>query len=68
MEAENRLLVSINRFKRSTFICKRRYLFEHQNLNTITEKQLRKIRGKDIAMIMQQGTRAFDPSTKVGSK
>ncbi|MEJ7304077.1 ATP-binding cassette domain-containing protein, partial [Staphylococcus caprae] len=27
--------------------------FEHQNLNTITEKQLRKIRGKDIAMIMQ---------------
>ena len=42
--------------------------FEHQNLNTITEKQLRKIRGKDIAMIMQQGTRAFDPSTKVGKQ
>ncbi len=35
---------------------------------SLSESQLKKYRGKDIAMVMQQGSRAFDPSTTVGKQ
>ena len=42
--------------------------FENQNLIHLSKRDLRHKRGKDIAMVMQQGTRAFDPSTPVGKQ
>lgn len=42
--------------------------FDSQHLASLSDRQLRALRGKDIAMIMQQGTRAFDPSAKVGKQ
>lgn len=42
--------------------------FENQNLMHLSKRDLRHKRGKDIAMVMQQGTRAFDPSTPVGKQ
>lgn len=42
--------------------------FDGHNLLALSESQLRKYRGQAIAMVMQQGARAFDPSTKVGKQ
>ncbi len=39
-----------------------------QSMLSLSETQLKKYRGKDIAMVMQQGSRAFDPSTTVGKQ
>lgn len=42
--------------------------FDGIDMLKLSEHQLKKHRGKDIAMIMQQGSRAFDPSTTVGKQ
>lgn len=42
--------------------------FDGHNLLALSERQLRQYRGQAIAMVMQQGARAFDPSTKVGKQ
>ncbi len=41
-------------------------LFKGENLNDLTEKQMRVKRGKQLCLIMQNGMRAFDPSCVVG--
>lgn len=42
--------------------------FENENLMHLSQKELRSQRGKHIAMVMQHGARAFDPSAKVGKQ
>ena len=42
--------------------------FENENLMHLSQKDLRSQRGKHIAMVMQHGARAFDPSAKVGKQ
>ena len=42
--------------------------FDGKPMLSLSEAQLKKYRGKDIAMVMQQGSRAFDPSTTVGKQ
>ncbi|MBO1919735.1 ABC transporter ATP-binding protein [Staphylococcus xylosus] len=42
--------------------------FNNVQMLTLSEMQLKKHRGKDIAMVMQQGSRAFDPSSTVGKQ
>ena len=37
------------------------------NLSQLSEKEMRKVRGKRLCMIMQNGMRAFDPSRPVGT-
>ena len=37
------------------------------NLSELPEKEMRKVRGKRLCMIMQNGMRAFDPSRPVGA-
>lgn len=37
------------------------------NLSQLTEKEMRKVRGRRLCMIMQNGMRAFDPSRPVGA-
>ncbi|ANU11212.1 nickel import ATP-binding protein NikD [Planococcus antarcticus DSM 14505] len=41
-------------------------LFKGENLNQLSEKELRKKRGKNLCMILQNGMSAFDPSCVVG--
>ncbi|WP_166240209.1 staphylopine uptake ABC transporter ATP-binding protein CntD [Paenibacillus turpanensis] len=41
-------------------------LFKGENLAQVSEKEMRKKRGKQLCMIMQNGMRAFDPSCVVG--
>ncbi|MDQ0059316.1 staphylopine uptake ABC transporter ATP-binding protein CntD [Paenibacillus harenae] len=41
-------------------------LFKGENLNHLTEKEMRKRRGKNLCLILQNGMRAFDPSCVVG--
>ncbi|WP_457831043.1 ATP-binding cassette domain-containing protein, partial [Staphylococcus aureus] len=43
-------------------------IFDGTPMLSLSESQLKKYRGKDIAMVMQQGSRAFDPSTTVGKQ
>lgn len=43
-------------------------IFDGTSMLSLSEAQLKKYRGKDIAMVMQQGSRAFDPSTTVGKQ
>ncbi len=43
-------------------------LFEGKNLLKIEEKEFRKLRGKDIAMIFQEPMSALNPSLKCGSQ
>ncbi len=43
-------------------------IFDGTSMLSLSESQLKKYRGKDIAMVMQQGSRAFDPSTTVGKQ
>lgn len=45
-----------------------RIWFQGEALHHMSEKQLRKIRGRRIAMIMQQGATAFNPSFNVGTQ
>lgn len=42
-------------------------LFKGENLNNLSEKQLRKKRGKQVCMILQNGMGAFEPSCVIGS-
>ena len=42
--------------------------FESVDMLKLHDKQLKQYRGKEIAMIMQQGSRAFDPSSPVGQQ
>lgn len=42
--------------------------FENENLMHLSQKDLRSQRGKHIAMVVQHGARAFDPSAKVGKQ
>lgn len=42
--------------------------FESVDMLKLHDKQLKQYRGKEIAMIMQQGSRAFDPSSPVGKQ
>ncbi|MBT2829895.1 ABC transporter ATP-binding protein [Staphylococcus coagulans] len=42
--------------------------FQDQNLHQASEQELRKIRGRRIAMIMQQGGTAFNPTFTVGTQ
>ncbi|WP_338555547.1 ABC transporter ATP-binding protein [Paenibacillus sp. KS-LC4] len=41
-------------------------LFNGVNLSELSEKEMRKKRGKQLGMILQNGMRAFDPSCMVG--
>ncbi|MFE4569690.1 staphylopine uptake ABC transporter ATP-binding protein CntD [Paenibacillus chitinolyticus] len=41
-------------------------LFDGVNLSELPEKEMRKRRGKQLCMILQNGMRAFDPSCVVG--
>jgi len=41
-------------------------LFRGENLSELSEKEMRKMRGKHLCMILQHGMRAFDPSCVVG--
>lgn len=41
-------------------------LFKGENLNQISEKEMRKRRGKNLCMILQNGMSAFDPSCVIG--
>lgn len=43
-------------------------IFDGTSMLSLSESQRKKYRGKDIAMVMQQGSRAFDPSTTVGKQ
>ncbi|MFE1625165.1 staphylopine uptake ABC transporter ATP-binding protein CntD [Brevibacillus reuszeri] len=42
-------------------------ILEGINLSELPEKEIRKLRGKRLCMIMQNGMRAFDPSRPVGA-
>ncbi|MFJ8260155.1 staphylopine uptake ABC transporter ATP-binding protein CntD [Peribacillus asahii] len=41
-------------------------LFKGENLNDIPEREMRKRRGKNLCMILQNGMSAFDPSCVIG--
>ncbi|CAM4459716.1 staphylopine uptake ABC transporter ATP-binding protein CntD [Paenibacillus tarimensis] len=41
-------------------------LFQGENLSLLSEKEMRRKRGKNLCMILQNGMRAFDPSSKLG--
>ncbi|MDR9796559.1 ABC transporter ATP-binding protein [Aeribacillus pallidus] len=41
-------------------------LFKGENLNHLSEKEMRKKRGKNLCMILQNGMSAFDPSCVIG--
>ncbi|HEK9099926.1 ABC transporter ATP-binding protein [Bacillus pfraonensis] len=41
-------------------------LFKGENLNSLSEKEMRKKRGKKLCMILQNGMSAFDPSCVIG--
>ncbi|MGG0369576.1 staphylopine uptake ABC transporter ATP-binding protein CntD [Priestia endophytica] len=41
-------------------------LFKDEDLNALTEKEMRQKRGRNICMILQNGMTAFDPSCVVG--
>lgn len=41
-------------------------LFQGENLSDLSEKEMRKKRGKNLCMILQNGMGAFDPSCVVG--
>ena len=41
-------------------------LFKGENLNLLSEKEMRKMRGKKLCMILQNGMSAFDPSCVIG--
>ncbi len=43
-------------------------LFNGQELTTFSEKEMQKIRGKDISMIFQEPVRALHPLHKIGSQ
>ncbi|MCG8515687.1 MAG: ABC transporter ATP-binding protein [Halanaerobiales bacterium] len=43
-------------------------LYEGRNLLTMSEKELRKIRGSDISLIFQNPTTALDPLQKIGDQ
>ncbi|ARJ50984.1 staphylopine uptake ABC transporter ATP-binding protein CntD [Staphylococcus lutrae] len=45
-----------------------RVWFQGEALHEASEKQMRKIRGRGIAMIMQQGATAFNPSFTLGAQ
>lgn len=41
-------------------------LFKGENLNLLSEKEMRKMRGKKLCMILQNGMSAFNPSCVIG--
>lgn len=41
-------------------------LFKGENLNILSEQEMRRKRGKNICMILQNGMRAFDPTCVIG--
>ncbi|MFC3884998.1 staphylopine uptake ABC transporter ATP-binding protein CntD [Bacillus songklensis] len=41
-------------------------LFKGENLNNLSEKEMRKKRGRNLCMILQNGMSAFDPSCVMG--
>lgn len=41
-------------------------LFKGENLNHLSEKEMRKKRGRNLCMILQNGMSAFDPSCVIG--
>ncbi|WP_433746760.1 staphylopine uptake ABC transporter ATP-binding protein CntD [Paenibacillus amylolyticus] len=41
-------------------------LFKGENLNQLTEKEMRKKRGRNLCLILQNGMSAFDPSCVIG--
>ena len=43
-------------------------LFENQNLLSLSDKSLNAVRGKKIALIMQNPMSAFDPMSKIGKQ
>ncbi|MDN8870062.1 ATP-binding cassette domain-containing protein, partial [Staphylococcus aureus] len=43
-------------------------IFDGTSMMSLSEAQLKKNRGKDIAKVMQQGSRAFDPPPTVGKQ
>lgn len=57
---------SIMRLNKSWFRQSGDILFKGENLNHLSEKEMRKIRGKNLCMILQNGMNAFDPSCVIG--
>ncbi|WP_163537075.1 ABC transporter ATP-binding protein [Gracilibacillus sp. YIM 98692] len=49
-------------------ITKGEILFEQQDLTKLSEKQLRKIRGKDLSMIFQDPMTSLNPTMKIGKQ
>ncbi|PWW26913.1 nickel transport system ATP-binding protein [Cytobacillus oceanisediminis] len=57
---------SIMRLNKPTLRQSGNILFKGENLNTFTEKEMRRKRGKNLCMILQSGMSAFDPSCVIG--
>ncbi|MNI47642.1 Oligopeptide transport ATP-binding protein OppD [compost metagenome] len=57
---------SIMRLNRSWIRQSGDILFKGENLNNLSEKQMRKRRGRNLCLILQNGMRAFDPSCVIG--
>ncbi|MCU6711759.1 ABC transporter ATP-binding protein [Paenibacillus sp. J5C_2022] len=57
---------TIMRLQSSRLAHSGRLLFKGMDLNALSARQFRKLRGRHICMIMQNGMRAFDPSRAIG--
>jgi nickel transport system ATP-binding protein len=57
---------SIMRLNRSSLRQSGDILFKGENLTNLSEKKMRKKRGRNLCMILQNGMSAFDPSCVIG--
>ena len=58
----------LNLLDRKAFDVSGEILFENQNLLSLSDKSLNAVRGKKIALIMQNPMSAFDPMSKIGKQ
>jgi nickel transport system ATP-binding protein len=57
---------AIMRLNRSSLHHSGDILFKGENVNNLSEKEMRKKRGRSLCMILQNGMSAFDPSCVIG--
>ncbi|MBO1511010.1 staphylopine uptake ABC transporter ATP-binding protein CntD [Metabacillus bambusae] len=57
---------AIMRLNRSSLHQSGEILFKGENVNNLSEKEMRKKRGRSLCMILQNGMSAFDPSCVIG--
>lgn len=57
---------AIMRLNKATICQSGKMMFKGLNLTELPEREMRKLRGKHLCMILQQGIRAFDPSCVIG--